>query len=81
MKSTSRRVFPPARHQGLPHRLGGVVTVTPIRDRSGEEGETFSVSWHSPLGDLRWLSPRIPSQESADTAAQVLSDFTGAVKR
>jgi hypothetical protein len=55
--------------------------VTPIRDRSGEQGEAFSVSWHSPGGDLRWLSPRIPSQESADVAAQILSDFTGAIKR
>jgi hypothetical protein len=71
------------RHQlrRLPHHLGGVVSVTPIRDRSGEQDETFSVSWHSQLGDLRWLSPRIPSHESADVAAQVLSDFTGAVKR
>ena len=59
------------------HRLGGVVTLTPIRDRTGEEGESFSVSWHSPGGDLRWLSPRIHSQESADVAAQVLSHFTG----
>jgi hypothetical protein len=69
-----------ARHERLPH-LGGVVSVTPIRDRSGEEGETFSVSWHSPLGDLRWLSPRIRSAESADVAAEVLSSFVGAVKR
>jgi hypothetical protein len=63
------------------HRLGGVVTLTPIRDRTGEERESYSVSWHSPSGDLRWLSPRIPSQESADVAAQILSDFTGATKR
>jgi hypothetical protein len=62
-------------------RLGGVVSLTPIRDRTGEEGESYSVSWHSPGGDLRWLSPRIPSQESADVAAQILSDFTGATKR
>ena len=77
MRSTADR-----HHQlrRVPH-LGGLVTVTPIRDRSGEEGETFSVSWHSPAGDLRWLSPRIPSQESADVAALVLSDFTGASKR
>jgi hypothetical protein len=77
--STARRVRD--RHQGLPHQLGGVVSVTPIRDRSGEQGEAFSVSWHSPLGDLRWLSTRIASHESADVAAQVLSDFTGAIKR
>jgi hypothetical protein len=62
-------------------RLGGVVSLTPIRDRTGEEGESYSVSWHSPGGDLRWLSSRIPSQESADVAAQILSDFTGATKR
>jgi hypothetical protein len=68
------------RHQfrGTP-RLGGVVTVTPIRDRSGENAETFSVGWHAPSGDLRWLSPRIPSQESADAAATVLADFVHAV--
>ena len=70
------------RHQfrRLPH-LGGSVSVTAIRDRSGEQGESYSVSWHSPGGNLRWLSPRIPSHESADVAAQVLCDFTGALKR
>jgi hypothetical protein len=62
-------------------RLGGSVSVTPVRDRTGEQGETYSISWHSPGGSLRWLSPRIPSHESADVAAQVLSEFTGAVKR
>jgi hypothetical protein len=65
-------------HRGAP-RLGGVVSVTPVRDRSGENAETFSVSWHAPSGDLRWLSPRIPSQESADAAATVLADFVHAV--
>lgn len=70
------------RHQfrRLPH-LGGSVSVTPLRDRSGEQGEAFSVSWHSPGGDLRWLSPRIASQESADVAATVLSEFVHGVKR
>jgi len=70
------------RHQqrGTPH-LGGVVTVTPIRDRSGEGDETYSVSWHSPGGDLRWLSPRIPSQEGAEIAAAVLNEFVCGVKR
>ena len=66
--------------RGLP-QLGGVVTVTPVRDRLGEGGETFSISWHSPGGDLRWLSPRMASQEAADAAADVLSSFTGAAKR
>jgi len=70
------------RHQS--HRvpqLGGVVSVTPVRDRSGEQSESFSISWHSPGGDLRWLSPRITSQEGADIAATVLSEFVRGVKR
>jgi hypothetical protein len=72
----------PRRHPSrVSPRLGGVVSLTPIRDRTGEQAETYSVSWHSPGGDLRWLSPRIASHESADVAAQILSDFTGAVKR
>jgi hypothetical protein len=72
-----------SRHHQLrgAHRLGGIVSLTPIRDLTGEQAETYSVSWHSPGGDLRWLSPRIASHESADVAAQVLSDFTGAIKR
>jgi hypothetical protein len=62
----------------VPH-LGGVVTVAPIRSRIPDEPESFSVSWHSPNGDLRWLSPRIGSQESADAAADVLANFVHAV--
>jgi hypothetical protein len=70
------------RHQlrCLPH-LGGVVSVAPVRHRDGEQGESFSVSWHSPGGDLRWLSPRIPTQEGAEIAAAVLSDFVRGAKR
>jgi hypothetical protein len=64
-----------------PRACGGLVSVTPIRDRIGEDGESYSVSWHSPTGDLRWLSPRISSPEVADAAAMVLSSFTGATKR
>jgi hypothetical protein len=60
-------------------RTGGVVTVTAIRSRLSDEDSAFSVSWHSPRGDLCWLSPRIPSQESADAAATVLADFVHAV--
>jgi hypothetical protein len=60
-------------------RTGGVVTVTPIRSRLSDEDGAFSVSWHSPRGDLCWLSPRIPSQEGADTAAEVLASFTHSV--
>jgi hypothetical protein len=62
----------------IPH-IGGVVTVTPLRNRDGEQGEAFSVSYHSPRGDLRWLSPRIPNQESADAAAAVLASFTRSI--
>jgi hypothetical protein len=70
----------PRRHQhrSAP-RLGGVVTVTPIRSRLNDGDGAFSVSWHSPGGDLCWLSPRIPSQESADVAAAVLASFTRSI--
>jgi hypothetical protein len=51
----------------------------PIRSRLSDEDGAFSVSWHSPRGDLCWLSPRIPSQEGADTAAEVLASFTHSV--
>jgi hypothetical protein len=61
--------------------LGGVVSVTPIRDRSGEHKEVFSISWHSPGGDLRWLSRHIPTQEGAEIAADVLSDFVRGAKQ
>jgi hypothetical protein len=66
------------RHQ--PQRLGGVVSLTKVRDRMGEDEERFSVSWHSLGGDLRWLSP-VMSEEIADAAAQVLASFTGGVLR
>jgi hypothetical protein len=70
------------RHQfrRLPH-LGGSVSVSHLRDRAGEGDDAFAISWHSNSGDLCWLSPRIPSQESADIAAEILTSFTGAVKR
>jgi hypothetical protein len=65
-------------HRGAP-RLGGVVTVTPIRSRLSDEDGAFSVSWHSSGGDLCWLSSRIPSRESADAAAEVLASFTRSI--
>jgi hypothetical protein len=65
------------RPQRVPH-LGGVVTVTPVRSRVPDEPAGFTVSWHSPGGDLRWLSPRIRSQENADVAADVLASFVQA---
>jgi hypothetical protein len=60
-------------------RVGGIVTVTPIRNRVSDDERAFTVSWHSPGGDLCWLSPRIPSEESADAAAEVLANFTQSV--
>ena len=62
----------------IPH-MGGIVTVTPIRDRLGECEDSFAISWHSPGGNLRWLSPRIPNHDSAEAAAAVLADFTKSV--
>jgi hypothetical protein len=60
--------------------LGGSVCISQVRDRTGEGHEAFAVSWHSSNGDLEWLSPKIASEEAADTAATVLSQFVGAVK-
>jgi hypothetical protein len=62
-------------------RAGGVVSVTPVRDRLGEGGEVYSVSYHSPCGDIAWLSPQIASEDQADAAARCLADFTGSVVR
>jgi hypothetical protein len=62
-------------------RSGGLVSVTPIRDRLGEGSETYSVAYHSPGGDLAWLSPRLSSEDQADAAARCLADFTGSVVR
>lgn len=60
-----------------PRSFGGLVSVTPIRDRTGEGGDAYSVSYHSPSGDLAWLSPRIDSQDHAEAAARVLAEFVG----
>jgi hypothetical protein len=62
-------------------QFGGLVSVTPIRDRLGEGSEAYSVSYHSPGGDLAWLSPRIASEDQADAAARCLADFTNSVMR
>jgi hypothetical protein len=68
-------------NQARPQRLGGIVSLTPVRDRSGEGEEYFAISWHSPSGDLRWLSPKIPSEQAADIAARILTDFVGGTLR
>jgi hypothetical protein len=60
---------------------GGLVTVTPVRDRLGEGSEAYAVSYHSPGGDLAWLSPRLASEDQADAAARCLADFTGSAVR
>jgi hypothetical protein len=62
-------------------QFGGMVSVTPVRDRLGEGSEAYSVSYHSPGGDLAWLSPRIASEDQADAAARCLADFTGSAVR
>jgi hypothetical protein len=62
-------------------RFGGLVSVTPVRDRLGEGNEAYSVSYHSPSGDIAWLSPQIASEDQADAAARCLADFTGSVVR
>jgi hypothetical protein len=61
--------------------LGGVVSLTPVRDRTGEGNEAFAISWHSNGGDICWISPKITSEEAADVAATVLSQFIGGVRR
>lgn len=66
------------RHQQ--HQLGGIVSLTKVRDRTGEDEDRFSVSWHSLGGELRWLSSTMP-EETADAAARLLADFTGGVLR
>jgi hypothetical protein len=62
-------------------QFGGLVSVTPVRDRSGEGSEAYSVSYHSARGDIAWLSPQIASEDQADAAARCLADFTGSVVR
>jgi hypothetical protein len=62
-------------------RPGGLVSVTPIRDRSGEGSEAYSISYHSPAGDIAWLSPQIASEDQANAAARCLASFTNSVVR
>jgi hypothetical protein len=64
----------------MPQHLGGAVTVSHVRDRTGEGDEAFVISWHSKNGDLGWLSPSITSEDIADAAATLLSEFTHGVK-
>lgn len=68
------------RQRQRPQRLGGIVSLTKVRDRTGEDEDRFAVSWHSLGGELRWLSPTMP-EETADAAARILADFTGGILR
>jgi hypothetical protein len=68
------------RHHRQPQQLGGSIVVSQVRDRTGEGQEAFAISWHSNGGDLEWLSPTIASEDAAEFAATVLSNFTGATK-
>jgi hypothetical protein len=61
-------------------RLGGVVTVSPVRDHSGGE-PSFAVSHISRGGDVAFRSRPICDEDRAFEAARVLAEFTGAVVR
>jgi hypothetical protein len=61
-------------------RLGGVVTVSPLRDPSGGE-PSFAVSHISRGGDCAFASRAIVDEDQANAAARVLAEFTGAVVR
>jgi hypothetical protein len=61
-------------------RLGGVVTVSPVRDPSGGE-PSFAVNHISGGGDCVFASRAIADEDQANAAARVLAEFTGAVAR
>ena len=61
-------------------RLGGVVTVAPVRDPSGSE-PSFAVSHISRGGDCAFRSRGLADEDQANAAARVLAEFTGAVVR
>ena len=64
----------------MPQHLGGSITVSHVRDRTGEGNEAFVISWHAKNGDLGWLSPSIASEDIADATATLLSEFTNGLK-
>jgi hypothetical protein len=61
-------------------RLGGVVTVSPVRDPSGGD-PSFSVNHVIRGGDVAFRARPILDEDRAFEAAQVLAEFTGAVVR
>jgi hypothetical protein len=61
-------------------RLGGVVTVAPVRDPTGGE-PAFTVNHISGGGDCAFHSRSIADEDQASAAARVLAEFTGAEVR
>jgi hypothetical protein len=61
-------------------RLGGVVSVAPVRDPTGGD-PAFSVSHVSRGGDCAFRSRSIADEDQASAAARVLAEFTGAAVR
>jgi hypothetical protein len=61
-------------------RLGGVVTVAPVRDPTGGD-PAFTVSHVSGGGDVAFQSRPISDEDRALAAARVLAEFTGAAIR
>jgi hypothetical protein len=61
-------------------RLGGVVTVAPLRDPSGGE-PSFAVNHVSRGGDCAFRLRGLADEDQANAAARALAEFTGAVVR
>ena len=75
MTVRAQRVF-----AGDVRRLGGIVTVSPVRDPSGGK-PSFAVNHISRGGDVAFRSRPLLDEDRALEAAQVLAEFTGAVVR
>jgi hypothetical protein len=61
-------------------RLGGVVTVVPVRDPTGGD-PAFTVSHVSRGGDCAFASRAIADEDQARAAARVLAEFVGGAVR
>lgn len=70
----------PRLHPADARQLGGMVSITPARDRI-DGLDFFSVSHISRGGDVVWTSPRIPDIDRATAAAECLAAFVGAQVR
>ena len=75
---TVRRTIPIFAHDV--RRLGGVVTVSLLRDPSGGE-PMFTVAHVSRGGDCEFRSRGLGDEDQANAAARVLAEFTGAMVR